>query len=119
MNPSPKEKIINHCIYCGKNDQLSDEHATPHGLGGKWILRKASCEECRKITSRFEARILKGVLYKYRSYKKFTSRSKYDSLNHPKRTALEIGAGIFRKGKSTCNLLVSICSCLNLPNRDF
>lgn len=48
-----KEFIINKCIYCDGVGE-TDEHIIPLALGGKWKLLKASCERCRKITSRCE-----------------------------------------------------------------
>lgn len=47
--PSHTEKIyqpVNVCIYCGGTGALSDEHIIPFGLGGRWVLPKASCAEC-------------------------------------------------------------------------
>ena len=48
-----QEVQINKCIYCGGVGQ-TDEHIMPFALAGKSILRKASCETCRDITSRCE-----------------------------------------------------------------
>jgi len=45
--------IINKCIYCDGVGQ-TDEHIIPFALGGKRKLYKASCEQCRKITSKCE-----------------------------------------------------------------
>ena len=43
------------CIYCGRSDvKLTDEHIVPLSLGGFHIIEKASCEQCAKITTRFE-----------------------------------------------------------------
>lgn len=57
------------CIYCGSTDQLTREHAIPRGLTSgltPWdlfnerklhemvVLKRASCEECRRVTHAFE-----------------------------------------------------------------
>jgi hypothetical protein len=55
--PSHTEKTYpaaNVCIYCGATDNLSDEHIIPFGLGGRWVLPKASCANCAGKTSAFE-----------------------------------------------------------------
>lgn len=46
---------INECIYCGRIAGLTDEHALAQGLGGTIVLKKASCERCRKRTHEFES----------------------------------------------------------------
>lgn len=46
---------IGKCIYCNKmNLPLTDEHVIPLSLAGTMVLKNASCEECRKITSKYE-----------------------------------------------------------------
>ncbi len=46
---------IGKCIYCNKTDlPLTDEHVIPLSLAGTMVLKNASCEECRKITSKYE-----------------------------------------------------------------
>jgi hypothetical protein len=50
---------VDKCIYCGETKNLSDEHIVPLSLNGKWILPKASCLNCAKITSAFEGRVAK------------------------------------------------------------
>src|SRR5262245_13319334 len=45
---------VGRCIYCGSTDSLSDEHIVPFSLGGKLVLRKASCKKCQDITGAFE-----------------------------------------------------------------
>jgi hypothetical protein len=43
------------CIYCGAAGvRLTDEHVVPLSLGGQHIIEKASCDDCAKITARFE-----------------------------------------------------------------
>jgi hypothetical protein len=46
--------VVGKCIYCGRNEALSDEHIIPFSLGGNFILPKSSCAECAKVTSSFE-----------------------------------------------------------------
>ncbi len=49
---SPVEGI---CIYCRTlSSNLGDEHIVPASLGGKVLIRSASCQSCERITSRFE-----------------------------------------------------------------
>ena len=55
---------IGYCIYCGSKDgRLTREHVVPKGMGGKHkidgfhhapVLRAASCDSCREITSSIE-----------------------------------------------------------------
>lgn len=49
------------CIYCGTDQYLSDEHIIPLGLGGRFILPKASCRTCSRITSEFERTCLRRM----------------------------------------------------------
>lgn len=57
-NPIPLSKYIGKCIYCGSTDNLTREHIVPRGLGGPWLLLKASCKKCAKVTSGFERGVL-------------------------------------------------------------
>lgn len=78
--------LINHCVYCGSEKGLSDEHILPYALGGKSKLRKASCTECARITGRFEQDVLRGNFWALRSHLKLSSRRKGQL---PKRLPLE------------------------------
>ena len=50
------------CIYCGAADvKLTDEHIVPLSIGGQHVLLKASCNECNKITSKFELDVARGL----------------------------------------------------------
>lgn len=61
-------KRIGKCIYCGTtNPPLTDEHVIPYGLNGDVKLLEASCQECAKITSRFERIILRDSLFVLRA----------------------------------------------------
>lgn len=54
---------VGECIYCGsRGDQLSDEHIVPFGLSGPWVLERASCPDCARITSAFEQSVLRDTL---------------------------------------------------------
>jgi hypothetical protein len=66
----------NRCIYCGGAENLTDEHIIPSGLGGRWILPKASCRPCAVITGRFEGAVLRTMLGPLRLYYAFPSRRK-------------------------------------------
>lgn len=58
---------IGQCIYCGSTDQLTDEHYFPLSLGGKDVLRDASCLDCaKKINSRIESKVLGTHLANFR-----------------------------------------------------
>lgn len=66
------------CIYCRKSADevaLEDEHILPLGLGGMWVLPKASCRECAAITGKDEARVLRGGLRAARQVLEYPSRS--------------------------------------------
>ena len=53
-------QLIGGCIYCGSRDgKLQDEHVIPYGLGGSWILEKASCAAHAKLTSAWETDLLR------------------------------------------------------------
>ena len=58
----PDKRYIGECIYCGSTENLTDEHIVPHGLSGKWQLLEGSCQDCAKITSRFEESVLRKQL---------------------------------------------------------
>lgn len=54
---------VDKCIYCGATTDLTDEHIIPLALNGDWLLPKASCRICASITSKFEAKVLRGPLW--------------------------------------------------------
>lgn len=49
------------CIYC-PSPGTTNEHIIPQSLGGRLVLQRASCEDCRKITSEFE-RVVTREMY--------------------------------------------------------
>ena len=57
---------VGRCIYCPGTERLSDEHILPDGMGGRVVLPDASCEECRKMTCKFEQHVLRGMLWPLR-----------------------------------------------------
>lgn len=67
--PDPQGRFppADYCIYCGsKSDPLSDEHIIAFALGGNYILPKASCQKCAKITTKIEGHCLGGMLRNFR-----------------------------------------------------
>jgi hypothetical protein len=66
--------VIGQCIYCGKKDDLSDEHTVPLALNGASILRKASCPKCRDITSAFERSVTRDTLEIARAVMQYNTR---------------------------------------------
>ena len=68
IHPDKRYPAVNRCIYCGTDRALSDEHIIPLGLGGRWVLPKASCPVCAEKTSAFERtcqRTMFGLLRMY------------------------------------------------------
>jgi hypothetical protein len=67
---------IGYCIYCLSVSKLSAEHVLPFGLGGKFVLKDASCAACAKITGALEQRLLRGQWWPYRKKLGIQTRSK-------------------------------------------
>lgn len=74
---------VKRCIYCGSETyaegspgRLGDEHIIPEGLGGRLILKEASCKECETITSRTELEWLRSSFYAARVQKVFGKKKK-------------------------------------------
>jgi hypothetical protein len=77
------------CIYCGSNDQLSNEHVIPYGWGGNLQIFDGSCERCRKITSQFENFSLNdGSMAHVRKERGIQSRSRDASANESMKVTL-------------------------------
>lgn len=68
---------IGFCIYCGRSEDLTDEHILPFGLSGTAILPKSSCRDCAKITGNIEQILLRGPMWPVRLYRKLKSRTKH------------------------------------------
>jgi hypothetical protein len=66
---------LNRCAYCPSDEELSAEHIISYGLGGELIFPKASCESCRKATSKVEDFILRKYLCALRSHLGLPSRN--------------------------------------------
>lgn len=46
---------LDRCLYCLRDvPGRTEEHLVPRALGGRWTLRDAVCEDCRRITGRYE-----------------------------------------------------------------
>ncbi|MBA3075721.1 MAG: HNH endonuclease [Anaerolineae bacterium] len=78
-NPNPPiiYSPIGHCIYCGSTEgDFSKEHIIPLGLGGNFILPKASCPACGTITGEVERFCLKLMYGPLRNRLKLPTRHK-------------------------------------------
>jgi hypothetical protein len=56
------------CIYCGADDRtnkLHKEHIIPFALGGRTIIKKANCTECRKLTHGVDTHLARMVFGDY------------------------------------------------------
>ncbi|MHB1678671.1 MAG: hypothetical protein ACYCSS_14290 [Sulfuriferula sp.] len=74
---------VGFCIYCGSDKyaegsdcKLGDEHIVPEGLGGRLILKEASCNACETITSRTEMEWLRSSYYAARVQKGLGKKKK-------------------------------------------
>jgi hypothetical protein len=78
---------VNCCIYCRTSDkELGDEHVVPYALGGNYVLPKASCPACSRITARFEGVTCRTTLGNLRMRYGFPTHRKRDRPN-----TIEIG----------------------------
>jgi hypothetical protein len=64
------------CIYCSSTKGLTDEHAVPLALNGDRIIQDGSCDECRKLTQKFEDTVLRVMLRPIRIQMGMTTRRK-------------------------------------------
>lgn len=61
MIAHPPYAPVGRCIYCSAarhsphREKLGDEHIIPEGLGGTFVLPRASCGECEGMTCSIEA----------------------------------------------------------------
>ncbi len=59
---------IGYCIFCCASDvPLSKEHIIPEAIGGKLVIRHATCAKCRDVHQKFEPACLKGIMDPIRS----------------------------------------------------
>ena len=72
-NQSPYP-FIDKCIYCGSEEDLRKEHTIPYSLNGLLLLKKASCETCATITSRFEGSFMHDTLEVARAVMQYQTR---------------------------------------------
>lgn len=88
---SKTDILIGKCIYCG-GVGTTDEHIIPLALGGKHILRKASCENCRAITSQWERNPLRDNWAEARAVLDYPSRRRdFDKEIFPLKVTLRDG----------------------------
>jgi hypothetical protein len=77
---------VGQCIYCGADRcELSDEHIIPFGLLSKgidWLLPKASCGDCAKITTKFEGSVQRGMLSPLRRRLGLKTRRKRPTMHN-------------------------------------
>jgi len=79
---------VGRCIYClSADDDLRREHIIPFGLGGNFVLPRASCRTCETITGRIEQISLRGMLGPLRTRLALPTRNKKE---RPQRLPLEI-----------------------------
>jgi hypothetical protein len=62
------------CIYCAATGILNDEHIVPLSLGGKAVIKDASCGDCEKITSYLDGYLARAIYNEYRSHVGLKSR---------------------------------------------
>jgi len=88
-----KYQPVGKCIYCGTSDkQLTDEHTIAFGLNGAFVLPKASCDDCAKITGRTEGQVLRGFALDARTALGFQTR-------RPKNVPKTFRLGVIRGGQ--------------------
>lgn len=90
-----KANPANICIYCGSKENLTKEHVIPLALGGLFVLPNSSCQNCSKITSAFELKVLRGFMRDARTTGNFPTRRPKE---RPKSLSLEIeDNGVFEE----------------------
>jgi hypothetical protein len=86
-----KNVQIDKCIYCGGIGE-TDEHVIPSALGGRIVLRRASCEKCRDVTSRCERNPLNENWAQARAALDYPSRRRnFDNETFPLNVFLQNG----------------------------
>lgn len=80
-------KYVGKCIYCSAVEDLRDEHCIPESLNGLYLLEKASCAECEKITCKFEGRFAGNTLLPVRTA--LNMKSKRSKSKRPKEFPME------------------------------
>lgn len=77
-HPQRDYSAVNRCIYCGSISNLSREHIVPYALGGRWVLPRASCDACSRVTSAFERTCTRTILGALRMMYNIASRRKHE-----------------------------------------
>jgi hypothetical protein len=58
---------VEKCMYCMRTQEpLKREHVVPLGLNGEWLLRRASCADCERITARLELAVIRDAFRDWR-----------------------------------------------------
>jgi hypothetical protein len=71
------------CIYCGASGvRLTDEHVIPLALGGFHVLEGASCDDCARITTRFERDVAREMWGDARTSYNAPTRRKKERKTH-------------------------------------
>lgn len=71
------------CIYCRRIGlRLTDEHIFPYSMGGSHVIRNASCDDCARLTSRFELDVARELWGDARVSFNFPSRRKKKRKKH-------------------------------------
>src|SRR6266581_7022579 len=75
MRVTHRYPSVGRCIYCGTTTRkLGDEHIIPYALNGGMLLPKASCEDCAKVTHRYEHTVARRIFGHFRIRYKVQSR---------------------------------------------
>lgn len=79
---------VGECIYCGKKEQLTDEHIIAYSLNGTAVLPLASCPKHATITSRLERTFARGpawpmrAAFGFKSYRKKKYPTSFPLIMH-------------------------------------
>jgi hypothetical protein len=82
LHEAKRYPAVGQCIYCGSTDKLTDEHIVPFSLGGRWVLPKASCRNCAKVTGAFEGEFARTILGPLRMLYNLPTRRPKDRPRH-------------------------------------
>lgn len=78
---------VGECIYCGAQEDLTNEHIIPFAAGGRFELPAASCKVCAAITGAFEGDVMRTMLGPLRMLYNMPSRRK---KGRPKKLPLKV-----------------------------
>ncbi|WP_223496791.1 HNH endonuclease [Pseudomonas sp. A-RE-26] len=72
-----------YCIYCKRSEvRLTDEHIFPYFLGGAHVIKNASCDDCARITSKFEMDVARELWGDARASYNAPTRKKKNRKKH-------------------------------------